>query len=214
MRKFLFSISIICGFLAIFLALNSQIRTAFFKFINFKTHKITTLNISDLGDLPKFEIGDLVFRLGDIYDSILISQISDFKYSHVGIIVNTKPLNILHATTNDDKNRQNQVILSSFDEFLSHSVDFGVLRMNFLNLSQKQQLTNSLKSRLGEKFVLAKKGEKNLYCTTLLEQEIQKIAPFSPKYLKINTAVFDGFYLMPKAIWEYNQTEILYEYKK
>ena len=166
-------------------------------------------------NLPILEIGDLVFRLGDEFDSILISQISEFKYSHIGIVADLEPLRVLHATTTGESDVENAVILSEFDEFLSHARNLGVARINFLNNMQKSQLIRNLKARLGEEFVLAKSSEPNLYCTTLIEREIRKILPeFAPKYMQINAPVFNGLYLLPKAFWEYSGIETIYELDK
>lgn len=165
----------------------------------------------NLENLPKLEVGDLVFRKGDVLDSIIISQKSNFKYSHIAIIIQTNPILILHASTNDFKDKKDQVVISTFDEFLSHALDFGIARINFLDTSEKKKLVKSLYKRAGSKFVLKAKGEENLYCTTILEQEISKFTNFNPNYTYVNTPFFQGEYLFPKAFWLYDGIEILYE---
>ena len=42
--------------------------------------------------LSNLRTGDLVFRLGDVTDSRIIATATDFKYSHVGMIVRERPL--------------------------------------------------------------------------------------------------------------------------
>lgn len=153
--------------------------------------------------------GDLVFRLGDVTDSRIIATATDFKYSHVGIIVRESPLLVVHAVTGEGE--RDGVAAVSMREFLAHARDFGAVRMKFLSEEQKARLAASLLRRVGESFALRPRGEANLYCTTLLEQEISKITEFSPQYFKLNLAVLGGEYLAPKAFWRYGGVEILYE---
>lgn len=63
--------------------------------------------------LPSLEIGDLIFRAGIGSESFLIETLSQSPYSHIAIVVKTSPTILIHATTDDDKNAKNQVILSS-----------------------------------------------------------------------------------------------------
>ena len=159
--------------------------------------------------LSNLRTGDLVFRLGDVTDSRIIATTTDFKYSHVGMIVRECPLLVVHAVTGEGE--QDGVATVSMREFLAHARDFGAVRMKFLSEEQKARLAASLLKRVGEGFALRPRGEANLYCTTLLEQEISKITEFSPQYFKLNLAVLGGEYLAPKAFWYYGGVEILYE---
>ena len=159
--------------------------------------------------LSNLRTGDLVFRLGDVTDSRIIATATDFKYSHVGMIVRERPLLVVHAVTGEGE--QDGVATVSMREFLAHAQDFGAVRMKFLSEEQKVRLAASLLRRVGESFTLRPRGEANLYCTTLLEQEISKITEFSPQYFKLNLAVLGGEYLAPKAFWHYGGVEILYE---
>ena len=159
--------------------------------------------------LSNLRTGDLVFRLGDVTDSRIIATTTDFKYSHVGMIVRERPLLVVHAVTGEGE--RDGVAAVSMQEFLAHARDFGAVRMKFLSEEQKARLAASLLRRVGESFTLRPRGEANLYCTTLLEQEISKITEFSPQYFKLNLAVLGGEYLAPKAFWHYGGVEILYE---
>ena len=159
--------------------------------------------------LSNLRTGDLVFRLGNITDSRIIATATDFKYSHVGMIVRERPLLVVHAVTGEGE--QDGVAAVSMREFLAHARDFGAARMKFLNEEQKERLAASLLKRVGEDFTLRPRGEANLYCTTLLEQEISKITEFSPQYFKLGLAVLGSEYLAPKAFWHYGDVEILYE---
>ena len=159
--------------------------------------------------LSNLRTGDLVFRLGDVTDSRIIATATDFKYSHVGMIVRERPLLVVHAVTGEGG--LDGVAAVSMREFLAHAGDFGAARMKFLSEEQKARLAASLLRRVGESFTLRPRGEANLYCTTLLEQEISKITEFSPQYFELNLAVLGGEYLAPKAFWHYGGVEILYE---
>ncbi|WP_295153121.1 YiiX/YebB-like N1pC/P60 family cysteine hydrolase [Campylobacter sp.] len=159
--------------------------------------------------LSNLRTGDLVFRLGDVTDSRIIATATDFKYSHVGMIVRERPLLVVHAVTGEGG--LDGVAAVSVREFLAHARDFGAARMKFLSEEQKARLAASLLKRVGESFTLRPRGEANLYCTTLLEQEISKITEFSPQYFELNLAVLGGEYLAPKAFWHYGGVEILYE---
>lgn len=134
--------------------------------------------------LSNLRTGDLVFRMGDVTDSRIIATATNFKYSHVGIIVHERPLLIVHAVTGEGE--RDGVAAVSMREFLAHARDFGAARMKFLNEEQKARLAASLLRRVGEDFTLRPRGEANLYCTTLLEQEISKIMEFSPQYFKLS----------------------------
>ena len=160
--------------------------------------------------LSNLRTGDLVFRLGDVTDSRIIATATDFKYSHVGMIVRERPLLVVHAVTGEGG--LDGVAAVSIREFLAHARDFGAVRMKFLSEEQKARLAASLLRRVGESFTLRPRGEANLYCTTLLEQEISKIMEFSPQYFELNLAVLGGEYLAPKAFWHYGGVEILYEW--
>ena len=159
--------------------------------------------------LSNLRTGDLVFRMGDVTDSRIIATATNFKYSHVGMIVRERPLVIVHAVTGEGE--RDGVAAVSMQEFLAHARDFGAARINFLSEEQKMRLAASLLKRVGEGFALRPRGEANLYCTTLLEQEISKITEFSPQYFKLSLAVLGGEYLAPKAFWHYGGVEILYE---
>ena len=159
--------------------------------------------------LSNLRMGDLVFRLGDVTDSRIIATATDFKYSHVGMIVRERPLLVVHAVTGEGG--LDGVATVSMREFLAHARDFGAARMKFLSEEQKARLAASLLRRVGEDFTLRPRGEANLYCTTLLEQEISKITEFSPQYFKLNLAVLGGEYLAPKTFWHHGGVEILYE---
>ncbi len=159
-----------------------------------------------------FKVGDLIFRRGNGADSLLIALVSDFKYSHVGVVVSVSPVLIIHATTDDDVARPNQVIVSKLEEFLRLGSKFGVGRVG-LTEAQRGEFARNLRLRLGEKFLLKERvaTKTNLYCTTLVEQELGKFVDFRPAYTRLDTPLFKGEFLLPKAIFYDKNVEILYE---
>ena len=158
----------------------------------------------------KVEIGDFIYRMGSDADSELIAHLSGFDYSHIGMVVQTQPLQIIHATTDDDARRANQVISSSFSEFTRTAKRYAISRASFLSQTQKKAIAQALHQRIGEQFVLLEQGKKNLYCTTLLEDEIKKQFAFSPDYQHVDAPVFRGKYLFPKSFYQYPDMEILF----
>ncbi|MBN7823045.1 hypothetical protein, partial [Bowmanella yangjiangensis] len=81
--------------------------------------------------LPRVENGDWVFRLGPSRESRLIQQVGGGDYSHIGMIVSTSPQALVaHATTDDDPERPDQVLLSPLTEFVDprHARAFAIAR--------------------------------------------------------------------------------------
>ncbi len=89
----------------------------------FKTHILNTL--------PPLEIGDIIFREGRGIESVVIQALSNHHYTHIGLIVSTHPIIILHTTPDDNPTKTNQVILSSLDEFLFHAKQIAIKRFDF-----------------------------------------------------------------------------------
>ncbi|NLK67220.1 MAG: hypothetical protein GX282_07090 [Campylobacteraceae bacterium] len=142
-------------------------------------------------------------------DSVIISKKSGFKYSHLGVIVSTNPVLIIHATPSekyDDK-----ITIITLDEFLNEATDFGLARVKFIDDTNREFFINDLKKSLGKKFILRKKEDENLYCTTFITNSLSKIAKFEPKYQNVEFMLIGGEYLFPSAIWLDENIEILYE---
>ncbi|OCG75040.1 hypothetical protein A9G42_09320 [Gilliamella sp. Nev6-6] len=64
-------------------------------------------------ELPySIKVGDWVFRKGIQSDSFIVNQLGGGDFSHIGMIISIQPeIKIIHATTSDDNNRLNQVIV-------------------------------------------------------------------------------------------------------
>ncbi len=169
----------------------------------------------DIANLPKLQVGDWVFRMGTSFDSRLIRQFGKSKYSHIGVIVETSPKSlVIHATTDDGYKEKNQVLLTPLDEFFSPDLatDYAIVRPNIFNKEQNVHMATDLKKRLGEKFVLTNKNEPNLYCTTLIYQEIIKQKPdFSVKWSNLDVSLFEGEYLLPISLFNLPNNQIIYQ---
>ena len=102
------------------------------------------LKMSDLKGLPKLKVLDIVLRAGIDLDSLLIQKLSNSPYSHIGVVISTKPLQILHASSTDT---QNKVAVSEFDYFLANAKGIAIKRyMNFWGFERSNEFKNSKNS--------------------------------------------------------------------
>lgn len=159
--------------------------------------------------LPFLEIGDLVFRAGIGSESFLIENLSQSPYSHIAMVVKTSPTILIHATTDDDKNAKNQVILSSMDDFLKLSHKIAIKRLKF-DEKTKQKIVAKDLEHLGRKFIISTDKDA-FYCTTFLEQSINSITLFHLQYTLIKAPFNEGLYLFPQTFFENNQSVLIYE---
>lgn len=162
--------------------------------------------------LPPLEIGDLVFRKGLGEESLLIEKLSNSPYTHIAMVVQTKPVILIHATTDDDKNQKNQVILSSLEDFIKLSHKIAIKRFKF-SRQDKEKIINFAKQKLGEKFVLSP-NKNALYCTTLIENSIKQVQDFKINKDFVDIPFFKGYYLFPKAFFIDKRSVLIYESKE
>ena len=133
------------------------------------------------------KVGDLIFRRGIDKDSDIISFLSNFEYSHIGVIISISP--------------KNAVIKSSFNNFIKNAKFYAIKRFNNLSNENINLVVKRLKNELGKPFILADKDEKNLYCTTLIQRAFDGVLSLNLPYEKVNVPFFSGKYLFPKAFW-------------
>lgn len=119
-----------------------------------------------------------------------------------GMIVELEPLQIIHATTDDDKNHANQVIISTLEDFLAQGNIFALKRLNAPKSLRTQIAQDSL-GFVGRAFVLDS-SEGRLYCTSFLEGLIQAHYPLKLPYQRLILPALSGYYLFPQAFWESN----------
>lgn len=170
----------------------------------------------DLSQLPVLQTGDWLFRLGHSADSLLVHQMGGGDYSHIGMVVVTTPqVLVVHATTDDDPDRVNQVLLSPLKEFLQPSLArrFAIARPGFLDVQQKQAVAENLLGAVGEPFLLEVRSEPHRYCTTLLADAIAtQYADFDPPWTPLDNPLYRGDFLFPRAFAEYPGIEWLYRF--
>lgn len=164
--------------------------------------------------LPPLAIGDWVFRSGTSAESQLIKTLSSSAYSHIGMVVSVQPEPlIVHATTDDDPQRANQVLSSTLNAFIDPKLaqGFAIARPRFITEQENQHAATWLLKQLKQPFVLAERSSAHLYCTTLLVDAIQHSSnPFQPEWQQINAPIFSGEYLFPSAFANYPEIEWLY----
>ncbi len=146
--------------------------------------------------------GDIIFRKGLNFESKVIAELSHSLFSHVDMIVELEPLQIIHATTDDDKNHANQVIISTLEDFLAQGNIFALKRLNAPKSLRTQIAQDSL-GFVGRAFVLDS-SEGRLYCTSFLEGLIQAHYPLKLPYQRLILPALSGYYLFPQAFWESN----------
>lgn len=166
------------------------------------------LKMDDLPALPRLEVLDLVLRAGVDLDSLLISRLSNSPYSHIGVVISTKPLQILHASSTDT---QNKVAISEWSDFLAHAKALAIKR--YVNLAHKERVMAHLKAQVGKEFRLTN-DETRLYCTTLIEDAFKQGLNLNLAYEKLDLSLLSGKYLFPKAFYEDNASLLLYEFKR
>lgn len=120
MKKKLFLILCLISFLLIII---------FFK--PFKNTENNGLKIQDLKDFPKLQIADLIFRQGIGADSLIIQQLSQSPFYHIGIIVKTSPIMILHASADYEDKDLNKVEIISLEDFLKLSKNIAIKKIKF-----------------------------------------------------------------------------------
>ena len=168
-----------------------------------------TLSQRLLDNIPKLEVGDVIFRKGTGMESFVIEKLSNHRYTHIGLVISTQPIIILHASADDNPKKPNRVILSSFDEFLSHAQNIAIKRYP---LSEKMRETILLEAPLwlDREFILSTDSNA-LYCTTLLESILSPHITLNAQYEEIDFPAFQGKYLFPKAFYEDLESTLVYE---
>ena len=164
--------------------------------------------------LPTLAVGDWIFRSGTSSESHLIETLSHGEFSHIGMVVSLQPEPfIVHATTDDDPQRSNQVLISTLSDFINPQLArrFAIARAAFVTPEENQQAAAWLLKQLRQPFILADRSNAHLYCTTLLADALQHTKmPFKPTWQQINAPMFSGEYLFPNAFADYPNIEWLY----
>lgn len=196
-----------------------------FLFVIFLAGLVLTLQKSDHVNIrqrelntaitEKIKIGDLVLREGTSCQSQIISQLSDSKFTHIGIITSVEDgILVTHASNNEETNQAvSETTLNEFISFdLAHSV--MIIRLKNLPANIREKIALNAKQKIGQKFYLVSdsmiNSDKRLYCTTLIYDAIrQELPEFSLNWKTINMHAINGAFLMPAAFLE-TDNEIIY----
>lgn len=160
-----------------------------------------------------FEVGDLIVRAGTGYESQLIKQLSGSEFSHIGVITQVFPqVMITHATTDDNPNQENQVIVSTLDEFVQPrlALSWAVYRIETLKKNDKNTLVESVQAEIGKPFVLNERYDFPRYCTTIIESGLPDVFKADLKWTKANIVGLKGELLYPNAFLEHDSVELIY----
>lgn len=190
-----------------------------FFWVNFIFANEEPKSIDDNPDyIHLLKVGDWIFRKGVQIDSLVVNELGGGGFSHIGIIVSIEPeVKVIHATTDDDINHPNQVIVSTLAEFITPKLaeKYAIARPNFLSPQQQQLIVDHIQSQLGAPFILSSREKKHLYCTTLLADTIIKYQPdFRLQWNYVNFPLFNGDYLFPSAFANHNDITWIYKYPK
>lgn len=165
-------------------------------------------------NLPPLAVGDWIFRAGTSAESHLIQTLSDGEFSHIGMVVSLQPETlIVHATTDDDPQRTNQVLTSTLHDFIDtqRAHNFAIARPHFVTEEENQRAADRVLKQLQQPFILAERSSEHLYCTTLLANALDNTTiPFQPKWQQVNAPLLSGEYLFPNAFADYPGIEWLY----
>ncbi len=166
------------------------------------TDELPTLFVSQAMEIlsKNAESGDFILRKGCNTESVVIAHLSDSLFSHIGMVISTNPFLIIHATTDDNPNFPNQIIISPLAEFLNQGKIFALSRLKAPQ-SIREALVIDSKEYLHRAFVLDTSDSK-LYCTSFLESLIAKHMPISLPYTQIAVPLVSGEYLFPQAFYE------------
>ncbi|PWD87979.1 YiiX/YebB-like N1pC/P60 family cysteine hydrolase [Ignatzschineria cameli] len=128
----------------------------------------------------RLAVGDIIFRTAYGKESRFVQWVSGGEFSHIALITATTPeIIVTHATTNDEATLPNQVLATPIEKFLSPTFakSYLIARPEFLPESERSLFAEMVAEQVGEPYLLKGRDEVNLYCTTLLEIPLQKLAP-------------------------------------
>lgn len=165
------------------------------------------LNLNSLKTLPALQKGDIILRDGLGLESALIRQISKSDYSHIGLVVSLEPVLILHATTNDDLSKTNQVLLSSLEDFARLSKKIAVKRYDLSKAMREKIIDQALKFK-GRAFVLSPDNDA-FYCTSLIEETFSGVYDLNLSKEWLSVPALSGTYLLPKAFFNDEKSKLI-----
>lgn len=175
------------------------------------SHGVTHLSLETIAPLPKLKVGDLIFRMGVSADSYIIAEVTDSKYSHMGIISEVEPeILVTHATTADDAGSLYEgVITIPLKNFVSEASALAIARYPQLSDEDIPAIVSFLKSKEGAPFVLTS-SPSALYCSSLVQFALQDHLKLNIKRSYISLPGVAGNYLFPQAFINDPNLKIIY----
>ncbi len=175
------------------------------------SHHVFHLSLETIAPIPKLKVGDLIFRMGVSADSYLIAEVTDSKYSHMGIISAVEPeILVTHATTADDAGSKFEgVITIPLKNFVSEASAIAIARYPQLNDNDIPQVVSFLKSKEGEPFVLTS-SPTALYCSSLVQFALEEHLKLNIKRSYVSLPGLAGHYLFPQAFINDPNLKIIY----
>lgn len=158
--------------------------------------------------LPQLKIGDVILREGCGADSLIIASVSGGRYTHVGMIIATQPVQVLHAAPDDDPLLPAQVIVSELADFLARARGIAIKRYP-LSEMQRARLHEQALSWVGHPFVLSN-GPEGLYCTTLIQRLLSPHALLALDCVELHLPFMGGCYLTPQSFFDDPHSLLLY----
>ena len=166
------------------------------------------LSVDELRNLPALEVGDVVLRRGLGEDSAIIRYVSGSDYSHAGLVIKADPVLIIHAATDDDPRRPNQVITSSLASYVALSSGVAVVRYP-LSAEARSAIAGASEAYLGKAFKLAP-GSDALYCTTLVRDLLTPHTMTDLSCAHLDIPLLSGCYLYPQSFVDDFHGELIY----
>ena len=171
-------------------------------------------------------IGDYIVRQGTGYEGLIITRLSNDTYSHIGLIVAITPrITIIHATTDDDPRRANQVIQSNLSEFIQPRLahEWAIYRQRHLDLHDIDILVKGVTDHLGTPFVIATQDQahlhkepndennKGIYCSTLIADHLPDLLRARLHWDTINMPGLQGEVLYPSTLIRQEGSYLVYQ---
>ena len=172
---------------------------------------VTHLSLESIAPLPELKVGDLIFRMGVGADSFVIADVTNSKYSHMGMISAIEPeILVTHATTADDAGSNFEgVITIPLENFVSEASSLAIGRYQDLKDSSIEQVQNYLKSIEGQPFTITP-DPRSIYCSSMVIFALQDHVTMQVNKTFLNIPLNEGDYYVPQSFIEDPNLKIIY----
>lgn len=186
---------------------------AIYKRNEIASSQVTHLSLETIAPLPELKVGDLIFRMGVGTDSFVIADITNSKYSHMGIISSIEPeILVTHATTADDAGSNFEgVITIPLKHFVSEASSLAIGRYQDLKDSSIDDVQAYLKSIEGQPFTITP-DPNSIYCSSMVVYALQDHVKMQVEKTLLNIPLNKGEYYVPQAFIDDPNLKIIYVY--